>query len=306
MRIRVLGSAAGGGFPQWNCGCANCQGVRNGTIAARPRTQESVAVSADGNTWFLLNASPEIRTHIESFAPLQPHAPRHTPIAGILLTNGDLDHSLGLLSLRESQPLEVYATEAVRRGFVEGNVLYGTLERFAGQVSWHRLRPAEAIELASSPQRASGLTVEAVVVPGQPPLHLRSRLAPSAEDNIGFKLRDARTGGTLAYFSGVAAPTPALYAALESATCVLFDGTFWSSDELIALGLSERRAEDMAHWPIGGPRGSLRALSGTSCRRKIYIHINNTNPILREDSAERAALAAAGWEVAHDGLELEV
>jgi pyrroloquinoline quinone biosynthesis protein B len=308
VRIRVLGSAAGGGFPQWNCGCANCQGVRRGTIAARARTQESVAVSSDGENWFLLNASPEIRTHIESFPALQPRAPRHTPIAGILLTNGDLDHCLGLLCLRESQPLSVYATETVRRGFPQGNALYGTLERFAGQVTWHRLRPGEPLELGlpSGSQRPSGLTVEPIAVPGQPPLHLRAHLAPSPEDNVGFNVHDQRTGATLAYLSGVAAPTRALYDALESASCVLFDGTFWSSDELIALGLSERRAEDMAHWPIGGAEGSLRALAAARCSRKIYIHINNTNPILREDSAERAALQGAGWEVAHDGLEIEV
>jgi pyrroloquinoline quinone biosynthesis protein B len=280
--------------------------VRRGTIAARARTQESVAVSSNGEDWFLLNASPEVRAQIESFPPLQPRAPRHTPIAGILLTNGDLDHCLGLLSLRESQPLSVYATETVRRGFMEGNVLYGTLERFGGQVTWHRLQSGESLELGSSSHRPSGLIVETIAVPGQPPLHLRSRLAPNPEDNVGFKLRDLRTGGTLAYFSGVAAPTRALYDALDGASCALLDGTFWSSDELIALGLGERRAEDMAHWPIGGAQGSLQALGGARCARKIYIHINNTNPVLREDSAERATLYAAGWEVAQDGLELEV
>jgi len=280
--------------------------VRQGTIAARSRTQESVAVSSNGEDWFLLNASPEIRTHIESFPPLQPRAPRHTPIAGILLTNGDLDHCLGLLSLRESQPISVYATETVRRGFVEANTLYGTLERFAGQVTWRHLQCGEPLELASRAGGPSGLRVEPVAVPGQPPLHLRARQRPSPEDNVGFKIRDQRTGATLAYFSGVAAATPALADALRDAACVFFDGTFWSSDELIALGLSERRAEDMAHWPIGGAHGSLRGLAGIRCGRRIYIHINNTNPILREDSAERDALAAAGWEVAQDGLELEV
>ncbi len=302
----MLGSAAGGGFPQWNCGCANCQGVRRGTLSARPRSQESVAVSVDDEFWFLLNASPEIRPQIESFPPLQPRAPRQTPVAGILLTNGDLDHCLGLLSLRESQRLAVYASDAVRRGFVEGDALYATLERFAGQVTWHRLQPGRSLELAAGPERASGLVVEPIAVPGQPPLHLRARTAPSLEDNMGFRLRDLRTGGTLAYFSGAAAPTRALRDALEDVHCVFFDGTFWSSDELIALGLSDRRAEDMAHWPIGGPEGSLKSLGGAAGTRKIYIHINNTNPILREDSPERAAVTAAGWEVAYDGLEVRI
>ncbi len=308
MRIRVLGSAAGGGFPQWNCGCPNCRGVRLGTITARPRSQESVAISADGQAWFLLNASPEIRAHIEGFAPLQPRAPRHTAIAGILLTNGDLDHCLGLLALRESQPLTLYATEQVRRGFTERNVLYGTLERFPGQVTWQRLRPGESRELDAPEDaaRPSGLVVEAIAVPGQPPLHLRAHHAPTSEDNVGLRVRDLRTGGTLAYFSGIAAPTPAFTDVIASADCSFIDGTFWSSDELIALGLSDRRAEDMAHWPIGGAEGSLAALAGTGRGRKIFIHINNTNPILREDSSERAAIGAAGFEVAHDGLELEI
>jgi pyrroloquinoline quinone biosynthesis protein B len=308
VRIRVLGSAAGGGFPQWNCGCPNCRGVRLGTLAAQPRTQESVAISADGESWFLLNASPEIRTHIESFAPLAPRAPRDTPIAGLLLTNGDLDHCLGLLALRESQPLTVYATEQVWRGFTEGNVLYRTLERFPGQVRWQRLRPGESCELLAASDRPSGLVAEAIAVPGQPPLHLRSRSAPSVEDNVGFGVRELATGATCGYFSGVAGPTRALEAALASADCLFLDGTFWSSDELIALGLSDRRAEDMAHWPIGGAGGSLKSLAGKGKgrSRKIFIHINNTNPILREDSPERAALSAAGWEVAYDGLELEI
>lgn len=306
MRIRVLGSAAGGGFPQWNCGCPNCRGVRLGSIAAQPRSQESVAVSADGEAWFLLNASPEIRAQIEAFPPLQPRAPRHTPIAGILLTNGDLDHCLGLLSLREAQPLTVYATEPVRRGFTEGNVLYRTLERFPGQLTWQRLRPGKPFALGASRERSSGLVVEAIAVPGQPPLHLRADHAPNPEDNVGFRLRDLRTGGTLAYFSGVASPTPALEEALRHAEATFLDGTFWSSDELIALGLSDRRAEDMAHWPIGGAEGSLEALARTARGRRFFIHVNNTNPILREDSPERATLIAAGWDLARDGLELEI
>ncbi len=306
MRIRVLGSAAGGGFPQWNCGCENCRGVRLGTLSAEPRTQESVAISADGEAWFLVNASPEIRAQIESFPPLHPRAPRHSPLAGIFLTNGDLDHCLGLLCLRESQPLAIYATERVRRGFTQGNTLYATLERFAGQATWHRLTPGEALDPEHPAGRASGLTVRPIAAPGQPPLHLRGRLAPAPEDNVGFEIRDRRTGGALLYLSGVAAPTAELRQALERADCILLDGTFWASDELIALGLGERRAEEMAHWPIGGPEGSLQVLGRIGRGRRLYIHINNTNPILREDSAERAAVSNAGWEVARDGLELEV
>jgi pyrroloquinoline quinone biosynthesis protein B len=299
-----LGSAAGGGFPQWNCGCPNCRGVRAGAIAAVPRTQESVAVSADGEAWFLLNASPEIRAQIESFPALHPRGPRDSPIAGILLTNGDLDHCLGLLSLRESHPVTVYATDRVRRGFIDGNVLYRTLERFEGQVAWRSLAPGRAEELTGPGGAPSGLTVTAVALPGKPPVHLMGRFPPDREDNVGFRILERSTGQVLAYFSGVAAVTPAVLQALEGAACVFFDGTFWSNDELIALGLGSQRAADMAHLPVGGPGGSLAALADSWSGRRVYIHVNNTNPILRDDSPERSAVEAEGWTVAHDGMEI--
>jgi len=306
VRVRVLGSAAGGGFPQWNCGCPNCRGVRAGTIAATARTQESTAVSADGEAWFLLNASPEIRGQIESFPALHPRGPRDSPIAGILLTNGDLDHCLGLLSLRESHPLTVYATDRVRRGFTEDNALYRTLERFHGQVTWRALEPGREEELVGPHGEPSGLAVEAVALPGKPPVHLMGRSPPDGEDNVGFRIRERATDRVLAYVSSVAAVTPAVRDALAGAACVFFDGTFWSNDELIALGLGGQRAEDMAHLPVGGPGGSLAALADHRGSRRVYIHINNTNPILRDDSPERAAVEAAGWTVAHDGLEIEL
>jgi pyrroloquinoline quinone biosynthesis protein B len=302
VQVRVLGSAAGGGVPQWNCGCDNCREARRGTGAVRPRTQESVAVSADGAAWFLLNVSPEIRAQIESFPPLTPREPRHSPIAGLVLTNGDLDHCLGLLSLRESHPLTVYATESVRAGFTEGNVLYRTLERFDGQVTWRALSVDPARE---QPLGDSGLTITAVATPGNLPLHLKSLRGPSPEDNVGLVVRDTRTGKRLAYFSGVAGPSVALERAVTEADALFFDGTFWSSDELIKLGLGTRRAEEMSHWPLGGPEGSAAFLARQR-GRKILIHINNTNPILREGSAEQRALDAAGIEVATDGLELEL
>lgn len=303
MLIRVLGSAAGGGFPQWNCGCPNCDGVRRGRIRAVPRTQESVAVSAEGEAWFLLNASPEIRAQIEGFPPLHPRAARHSPVSGIVLSSGDLDHCLGLLCLRESHPLVVYATEPVRRGFTEGNVLYRTLERFPGQVTWRVLKPDQEEVLARTDGRPAGLTVRAVPVPGKPPLHLAGLGPPDPADNVALLLRDA-AGRALAYAPGVAAVTAEVRAVLDEADVVFFDGTFWASDEMPALGLGDRRAEDMAHLPVGGPGGSLAALAGLRATRKVYIHVNNTNPILREDSAERRALEAAGWTVAWDGLEI--
>lgn len=305
MRVRVLGSAAGGGFPQWNCGCPNCVSVRAGDPRVLARTQESVAVSADGERWFLLNASPEVRSQIESFPALHPRGPRHSPIAGILLTNGDLDHCLGLLSLRESQRLNVYATARLRHGFTENNVLYGTLQRFPGHTNWPGLTLGEERELHLDEGQPSGLTVEAVSLPGQAPLHLKARLgAPHPEDNVGLLIRDRKRSTSLAYFPGCASVTPAVLEAAGQAQCLFFDGTFWSENELIALGLGERSASDMAHVPIGSPTGSLAAFSGSSVPSRFFIHINNTNPILREDSEQARLVQLAGWSVARDGLDL--
>jgi pyrroloquinoline quinone biosynthesis protein B len=280
--------------------------VRDGTLKARARTQESIAVSADGDSWFLLNASPEIRSQIESFAGLHPRGPRDSPIQGILITNGDMDHCLGLLSLRESHPLQIYATERLRRGFTEANSLYMTLERFAGQTTWRTLKLGAEEDLKRLDGRSSGLEVTAVAVPGQPPLHLRGRFAPGPEDNVAFRIRDRANGRTLVYLSGVAAITAEVLAAIDGTQCMFFDGTFWAADELITLGLGDKRAEDMAHLPIGGPSGSLAQFAKSKVPQRYYIHINNTNPILREDSAERAAVQAAGWHVAYDGLEFEL
>jgi pyrroloquinoline quinone biosynthesis protein B len=303
VKLRVLGSAAGGGFPQWNCGCANCSGLRAGTLRARARSQESVALSADGERWFLLNASPEIRAQIESFAPLWPRAKRHSPVSGVLLTNGDLDHCLGLLSLRESHPIRVWATETVRRGFAEPNAMVRTLERFPDQLRWTALALGRELPLVDLDGAETGLFVTALAIPGKLPLHLERSATPSPEDNVGLRIRDARSGAVLAYLPAVAGPSPAVTAAVAGADCLFFDGTFWSSDELIEAGLGTRRAEDMAHWPVGGAAGSLEYLAKLSGRR-ILIHVNNTNPLLRDDGSEQSAARAAGVEIAHDGLEL--
>ncbi|HEY4185150.1 MAG TPA: pyrroloquinoline quinone biosynthesis protein PqqB [Polyangia bacterium] len=306
MRVRVLGSAAGGGAPQWNCGCANCQGIRTGSIAAIARRQESVAISPTGDSWLVLNASPEIRAQIESFPGLWPRHARHSPIAGIVLTNGDLDHVLGLLSLRESHPITIFATDSVRRGFTEGNVLYRTLERFEGQVTWRTLRLGE--EITAFTEGGAALSMVPFAVPGKRPIHLEGPGAsdPSDEDNIGLVLRTTAPSGTrtLGYAAAAAAWTPEMQGRFSEVDAVFFDGTFWSSDELIAAGLGTKRAEDMAHLPVGGPGGGLSHLSRLPARRRILIHINNTNPILRDDAPERAAVTAAGVEIAHDDMEL--
>jgi pyrroloquinoline quinone biosynthesis protein B len=304
LYVRVLGSAAGGGFPQWNCGCPNCAGVRSGSIAASPRTQESVAISRDGRSWFLLNASPEIRQQIESFPALHPRSSRDTPISGILVTNGDLDHCLGLLCLREWQRFSVYATPRVRDGFAR-SVFARTLSRFDGQVTWRALEPGRETPLLLSTGEPSGLDVLALSVPGKAPLHL-SDMGSSPEDNIALRISDKERGSHFAYLPAVGGLSPEVTEAVRDADAVFLDGTFWSSDELIQLGASDKRAEDMAHWPIGGSAGSLAWFRELGARHRVFIHINNTNPMLRDDSKERTEVERAGVSVAFDGMELEV
>lgn len=307
MIVHILGSAAGGGFPQWNCACSHCRGVREGLINASPRTQESVGLSADDGDWFLINASPDIRSQIESFGPLHPGKSRTTPIQAIFLTNGDLDHCLGLLSLRENHRLVIYATESVRRGFTEGNVLYRTLQRFAGQVTWRTLKLGVEETMLCADGRPSGLMVKALAVPGKPPIHLEGLVSSSdPELNVGLRFRQCTNGRVLAYLSAVGGITTSVFEGLADADCVMFDGTFWSSDELSAPGFLEKSAEDLAHWPVGGQGGSLAMLSTITAAQRVFIHINNTNPILREDSTERKIIEAAGWSVAWDGMEIRL
>jgi pyrroloquinoline quinone biosynthesis protein B len=297
VQIRVLGAAAGGGFPQWNCGCPNCAAARAGDGRFRPRTQDSLAFSASGEDWHLINASPDILRQIEASPPLWPRRPRHSPIRSIVLTNGDLDHVLGLFSLRERWPLTLYATSAVRRGLEERNAIFRTLRRFEGQVTWRELVLNREIEVEP------GLFLTARPSAGKAPVHLEGLAPHSPEDNVSLWLRDARTGKRAAYL-GATASAAGVEAAVRGQDCIFFDGTFWSSDELIALGLSSARAEDMAHLPIGGESGSLALLRGLEVARKIYTHINNSNPILAQGSSEESAVRGAGWEIAYDGMEV--
>ncbi len=307
MRIRVLGSAAGGAFPQWNCACPNCRGLREGVIKAAPRSQESVCLSAGHGDWWLINASPDIRQQIEGFSPLHPRRSRDTPIQAIFLSNGDLDHCLGLLSLRENQPLVVYTTGAVRDALMERNVIFRTLQRFAGQVTWRSLTLGAEESVADVGGGRSGLTVTAVAVPGKPPVHLEGLVrADDPELNVGFRFRQPDNGRVMAYLPAVGRITQPVYEVMEGADCVFFDGTFWSSHELASQGLPGKSAQEMAHWPVGGEQGSLALLSHIRVPRLVFIHINNTNPVLREDSPERKDVEAAGWEVAWDGMEIRL
>jgi pyrroloquinoline quinone biosynthesis protein B len=304
VHVRILGSAAGGGLPQWNCACENCALVRAGSDRIERRTQDSVAVSSDGMNWFLLNASPDVGRQIESFPELWPTSGRGSNIRGVILTNGDLDHCLGLLVLREWTPIVVYSTERVRRGLLEQNAMFRTLQRFAGQLVWRRLPPFEPVVLEDAFCEISGLSVVARPLAGKLPVHLEGLVDAGAEDNVGLWLED-QLGKRLVYAPGVA-HVGGLGNDLSGSDCVLLDGTFWSDDELLRVGLPGRRARDLAHCPIGGEDGTLAKLGTIDVRHALFTHINNTNPILRHDSPERLTVERRGWVVASDGMELSL
>jgi pyrroloquinoline quinone biosynthesis protein B len=298
MQLQVLGSGAGGGLPQWNCGCENCALVRAGDARVTARTQDSIAIGSKGSGQLLVNASPDVLRHIERSRRLWPRTPRDTPIAAIALTNGDLDHVIGLLSLRESQPLRILATARVRAGLVERNAVLRTLARTPDQVTWTNLELGREVALEDL-----GLGVTAIPASGKLPVHLTGLLEPSPEDNVALRVRDLATGRVAVVATAIGA-FDGIEALVGGAEAILFDGTFWSDDELVALGLGRARARDMAHVPVGGADGSLVRLAAFANARRIYTHINNTNPMLRSDSPERAQVERAGWEIAWDGLEI--
>lgn len=297
MWVRVLGSAAGGGFPQWNCGCPQCRAVRDGSRPCLPRTQSSVAVSADYRRWFLLNASPDIRAQIESFPALHPKGVRDSPLQTVMLTDAELDHSLGLLLLREGGRLEVHATAAVHETLSRGTSLLRTLEAYT-EVEWRPVAAETEVALAD------GLSYRAFEVPTSKRARFGSE--EGGESVVGYRITDGRTGRSLVYLPGAQELAASVRAWLEDCTCLLFDGTCWQDDELVRLGIAGKTSREMGHLPVGGVDGSLKQLAPLPIERKIYIHINNTNPILLEDSPERRAVEEHGLEVAADGLELEI
>ncbi|MEX5717002.1 pyrroloquinoline quinone biosynthesis protein PqqB [Geodermatophilus maliterrae] len=301
MWVRVLGSAAGGGFPQWNCACPPCRAVRDGSRPARPRTQSSIAVSADSRRWFLLNASPDIRAQIESFPALHPSSgpdgARVVPLQAVLLTDAELDHTLGLLLLREGGGLVLHATEATRDTLCDGTSLLRTLEAYC-PVEWQPVVPGADVPLAD------GLSYRAFDVPTTK----RARFGSGGGSGrvVGYRLTDERSGRALVHLPVVQELTAAVLDELHDCSCLLVDGTCWSDDELIRLGLAGRTAREMGHLPISGPGGSLEQLSPLPVERRIYVHVNNTNPILLEDAPERRTVEQHGMEVAVDGLELRL
>lgn len=305
MLVRVLGSSAGGGFPQWNCNCGNCRGLRTGTLNARRRTQSSIALSADGRRWVVCNASPDIHQQIAQHPALQPRAGvRDSAIAAVMLVDGQIDHSAGLLLLREHNvPLDVWTTETVREDLSTGLPILSVLRHFCG-VQWNRIPvDGSAFQMPALP----GLAVIALPVEGKPGPYSAHREQPRIGDNIGLIFRDQRSGRQLFYAPGLASIPHAVAEVLQASDCAMVDGTFWSDDEMIRLGVSVKRARDLGHLPQSGPGGMIEQLAPLPRRtRRILIHINNTNPILDETGAERAQLTAAGIEVAFDGLEFEL
>jgi pyrroloquinoline quinone biosynthesis protein B len=302
VKIRVLGSAAGGGFPQWNCNCPNCRGYRAGTLRARARTQSSIAV-AGGDSWALVNASPDILAQLRANPDLQPgRAIRDSAIAAIVLVDGQVDHTTGLYMLRESaRPWPIWCTDSTYADLTRGNPVFGVLGHFCG-VDRRR------IELDGAGFRVDavpGVRWRALPVASKPAPYSPNRDSPIAGDNLALVIEDEASGKTAVYAPGLSAIDDAVWRAMQSAACVLVDGTFWTDDEMIRLGISSKRALDIGHLAQSGPGGMLQWLDRLPpATRKILIHINNTNPILDEASAESAELVRRGVEVAWDGMEV--
>jgi len=303
MHIKLLGTAAGGGVPQWNCNCAICREARAGTGRVKKRTQSCVAVSADQKQWFLLNASPDVRSQIESFSPLHPPPGkvRGSPIQAVLLTNADLDHALGLFQFREGAKLRIHATESVRRALDDGLALSSTMGAFCG-VEW--VKPPERLApLVNREKQESGLLYGKIGLKGNAPRFVRTR-EQFTDPVIGYQFLDQTTGGRLLFLPDVPAIDEELERSLHDCEAVLFDGTFWSADEMQQRGIANAPASSMGHLPISGANGSLEMLRRLSAKRKVYLHINNTNPVLLEDSSERETVQAAGCEIGYDGMEI--
>ncbi len=305
MKIRVLGAAAGGGFPQWNCNCHNCKGFRDGTVNAKPRTQSSICISSDEGNWLLLNASPDIRAQLASFSPLQPARQlRDTGIAAILLMDGQIDHCSGLLMLREGCPLDVYCTDPVFEDLSRGFPIFPMLNFDTWNGGFRR----QPLSLETEPgfliPAIQNLRIHAMPLTSKAPPYSPHRDHPVSGDNIGLFIEDLSSGGTLFYAPGLGAIEPHLLPWMQRADCLMVDGTLWRDDEMIRQEVGVQLGTQMGHLPQSGPGGMLEVLDRLPADRKVLIHINNTNPILNEDSSEHAALKQHGVEVAWDGMEI--
>src|SRR5215470_4870880 len=308
MQIKILGSAAGGGFPQWNCACRNCSGLRSGSIQASARTQTQLAFSPDGVVWFLLGASPDLRTQILATPQLGPPAgdATATPIGGIFLPSADVDSLMGLLHLREFQSFFLFATPAIQKIVQTENRIFDVLHRAEPPVQWQSLNPGGrlACRFGEDPSSPPTFICSPISVGGTFPdyisTELRRSLAPQ-ESVIALRFEQS----SKSFFFAPSLPTISgewLKAAASSSVAFL-DATFWSDDELIATGRGHKTAGEMGHVPLSGRDGLLAQFPTDSAARKVLIHINNTNPLLDENSAEHRAVRDAGFEIAYDGLE---
>ncbi len=306
MQVKILGSAAGGAFPQWNCTCANCRAVRAGSFQGKPRSQTQVAITEDGLSWFLLGASPDLRAQIEATPELHPvKGLRQSPIAGVALANADLDHVLGLLLLRELQPLRIHSTASVRRILREDNSMFGMLHRIPDQAKWTDFECEKEFSLWDAQGKDSGLRCQPWSLSTHYPAYVnseRQRQLSAGEASLGFVIYSP-SGGRLAYLPAVPRVDDALLAQLDGCDVLLFDGTFWSNDELIRVQGGGQTAQQMGHVAV---EETLVKLAVVRRPRKIFLHINNTNPMLNEASAEYRQVRNAGWEIAEDGWEFNL
>lgn len=299
MLIHILGSAAGGGFPQWNCNCRNCDGLRKGQINALSRTQSSIALSDGSGSWVLCNASPDIRTQLEQTPVLQPGRQlRDTAIGGIVLMDSQIDHTTGLLILREGCPHQVWCTEMVHQDLTTGFPLFNMLEHWNGGLQWNRIELDAGFSVPACP----ALHFTPIPLRSAAPPYSPHRNNPHPGDNIGLLVRDSNTGGVLFYAPGLGQPSSQVRDAMAMADCLLVDGTLWREDEMLHAGVGTKLGSEMGHLPQSGEGGMIELLGAYPQSRRVLTHINNTNPILDEDSAERAELTRHGIEVAHDGL----
>jgi pyrroloquinoline quinone biosynthesis protein B len=312
MQVKILGSAAGGGFPQWNCACPNCRSHRSGTFQGKSRTQTQLAISSDSKHWFLLGASPDLRAQIEATPELHPcavdHETRHSPISGAVFLNADIDHVLGLLLLRELQPLNAYASLSVRRILTEDNSMFVMLQRVPDQVKWNEIELDETFPLLTPKREDSGLRCRALSLGRHYPAYVSTRRQIDLmrrEASLGL-IVESPSGKRLAHMPAVPQIDDALLKEADAADVLLFDGTFWSDDELIRVQGAGQTSWDMGHVPVSSAEGSLEKLAHLRCPRKIYVHINNTNPMLDEASAEYRQVREAGWEIAEDGWQFEL
>ncbi|MBL4638252.1 MAG: pyrroloquinoline quinone biosynthesis protein PqqB [Proteobacteria bacterium] len=304
MFVHVLGSGAGGGFPQWNCNCENCKGVRAGTIKATKRTQSSIAISANGTDWVLFNASPDIKKQLDDFPAIQPaRQVRDTAITAIVITDAQIDHVTGMLTLREhNKPWEVYTTEAVRQDLTTGFPVFNILGHFRG-INHHEIATDQSVFTIPT---AEGLEFTAVPLLSEAPPYSPHRGNTVPGDNIGMHIKDTRSGKSLFYAPGLGVAEPHVLEYMSNADCILIDGTVWTDDEMSHEGISDKRASEMGHLDQSSDGGILSILNSMDKPRKILIHINNTNPILNEESPQRATLNKAGIELAFDGMDIEL